>query len=399
MRKIGNFIFISIITIFVLMSFNLVIVSANSIVTTEAIVRGREVAITGEIQNSTGSNQVFLLVGSTENIIYVDQTTTDTLGKFSFKFLLPKNLSKGSYSYKIGTDADTPLHTESFTYRGEIQTKEFIDATFNLIIEGYTPKIEGAIICGKDKSVTISILNTTDNTIIANDTIYAVNGLCDVSYQLPSLIQAKNYTLSVQCSEGEKLLASANLSLSSSIALISVTGEIETADEVIMYAEIKSLDRLIDANTNFSGRESISVTLPNIAANAEYELSIKGYEKYYFDEENIDFTIIDDINDTSNVIVSASNIKSFNDRTFKINYDPTEVEVINMWGMYIDEQVGTGRRGDVEILSYTPGEIVFSIHKDIPEGKVWTGVLNIFKFKLCDNGLEGAVITIGEGEN
>ncbi len=398
MNKIRKYISLFLGITIALVLWNTPLVYADATIETTATVTGENVVITGQISNATEETQVTFLAGDPENaedIIYIDQKTCDASGSFTFEFALPDTLPAGTYPYKIGSDALVSAYTGTFTYQGGKQSRKIVDGALNLVISNYTPRLEGVIECGIGKSVTINITNTTDNTVVANDTFVAANGACEISYTLPSLVQAKDYTISITCNDYEKALATAQLSVSSSIVLVSASGTVSTADDVTLDVQIKSVaTNLINKSMTVSGTRTLSGTLPNVFSNATYELSIKGYEKY-LPGDSVGCRIIGEKNDTVKVIAYARNIKDFENRKFELNYNPAELEAVSLWGAYVENSVGTGRKGHVTILSYNPGKIVFQItDKDIPDGKVWSGVLNLFKFKLTDGYSEHTAITI-----
>ncbi len=398
MKTFRRYISLFISTMVVLGLLNTPPIYAEAAVTADITVTSRNVVITGRIQNATEENQVTLLVGEpkAEKIIYLNQTTSNASGAFTFNFVLPEDFPAGSYPYRIGTDAGTAVYIGTFTYRGEKQTRKFIDADLDIVLDNYTPKIVGTIECGTGKSVTINITNTTDNTVAANDTLTSANGLCEISYTLPSLVQAKDYTVSVVCSDYEKAVTTMQLSISSSVILVSASGTISTADNVTVNAQFKSVATdLIDKSLTINGTKSVSGTLPNVLSNATYEFNVEGYEEYYPSEELVGCTIIGTADDIVRVIASARNIASFENRTFELNYNSTQLEAVSLLGEYAEDSVGTGRKGNVEILSHSDGKIVFKlVNVDIPDGKVWNGVLNIFKFKLTENYSGNAAVTI-----
>ena len=80
MRK---FIFFCIVVI--LISFKAVY-AEESCITCDTQVNGEDITISGQISNVTGRNQVTLLVGEPDNILYINQTESSENGQFSFDF-------------------------------------------------------------------------------------------------------------------------------------------------------------------------------------------------------------------------------------------------------------------------------------------------------------------------
>ncbi|MBP3361800.1 MAG: DUF5050 domain-containing protein [Clostridia bacterium] len=241
----------------------------------------RNVTITGKISGVTESKMVSLLVGDIDNIIYIAQKTTADDGSFSFEFTLPKRLAYGQYNYKVGANGDIATYNGIIIYSEPVISTEkmFVNADVNISINNFIPKIEGTLYCLAGKSVTFNIMNTTDQSVIASDVITVLDNVYELSYSLPSLLYKKNYTVSLSCTDGEATLVSMNIELSSSTVLVSLSGTAETADNVRINAQLQSVNTgLVDKSTTFTGRKSISTTIPNVVASTSYKLSAQGYE-------------------------------------------------------------------------------------------------------------------------
>ena len=74
------------------------------------LVNGRQIQINGQIPNATHSNMVALLVGSEDNILYIDQTDSSNSGEFCFSFRMPDGTESGIYEYKIGSNAECNVY-------------------------------------------------------------------------------------------------------------------------------------------------------------------------------------------------------------------------------------------------------------------------------------------------
>jgi alpha-tubulin suppressor-like RCC1 family protein len=88
------------------------------------------------------------------------------------------------------------------------------------------------------------------------------------------------------------------------------------------------------------------------------------------------------------VALSASDIATFDGMTVMMEYDPTELQLEN-----IAEQAysawttpGTVPGTDISITGALPGQICLEIDRDIPSGKVWSGVITVLKFKALTTG-------------
>lgn len=68
---------------------------------------------------------------------------------------------------------------------------------------------------------------------------------------------------------------------------------------------------------------------------------------------------------------------------FKENYDLSVFDVVDLCGAAFGEQTGVGiiPGTGITILEYSPGLIKFSIIKAIPNGMLWSGIINIVKLR------------------
>ncbi len=159
-----------------------------------------------------------------------------------------------------------------------IRTK-FIDADINISLSGYIPRITGTISCTEGKITTINITNVTNNTVIANDTITAEQGVFNMSYTLPSLLNPKTYAVTINCSENGVNLANISVNIDSKLILVSVDGMLTTASNVELEIDAESTNTdLINKSDTYTGNKELSVTIPNLVASATFHLSAEGYE-------------------------------------------------------------------------------------------------------------------------
>ena len=387
---------ISVIFIFTLLNFT-VIYAEERTITSTAVVDGRNVKITGHISSASGSNQVTLLVGETDSILYIDQTTSTVSGAFSFSFAMPEDLTAGTYNYKIGSDSGAVMHTGSIAYHGGIpaQSRKFVDADIDIALSAYVPSVNGTITCMAGKNVVINIVNVTDNTVIKSETITAQNGVYELSCTIPSLIYSKTYQMSIVCNDDNGALISINADIVSETYKVTVNGTVTTADDVTMNINAKSTNTdLIDKSGTINGTRTESITIPNLIPSAAFEVSVDGYEKYYPAEEYATCAVTGVAGEEVKVVAKGWNISSF-DRTFELSYDATQLEAVSLFGAFTDDTLEIGQKGNVEIISYIPGKIVFKIHSiNIPDGKVWSGAMNLFKFKFAEGHIGGSTLTI-----
>ena len=92
---------------------------------------------------------------------------------------------------------------------------------------------------------------------------------------------------------------------------------------------------------------------------------------------------------TTNLVLKLKNVKSFANRVFTITYNTSAISgVVDLCGFTYQKELSTGAIAGtgITILQNDAGIIKFTIGRDIPDGKAWSGTVNIFKFKLTGNG-------------
>ena len=94
------------------------------------------------------------------------------------------------------------------------------------------------------------------------------------------------------------------------------------------------------------------------------------------------------------VNVTAKNMAGFDGRFFSLTYDPAVLEIVDLCALTGSQTltVGPVPRTGLTIESVSSGEIVFSFDKAVPGGKLWSGTINIFKFRAL--GSQSATISI-----
>lgn len=373
-----------------------------------AEVKENTVHISGQIQNASGTNQVTLFVGEVDDIIYIDQTESASNGDFNFEFSLPDGLLPGDYTFKIGSNANATSYQSILTYTGErTVTNEIVDIDVLVNVNSYVPSIEGTINCYYDRTITVNVENVTDGTVIFKDTIEETDGTYNLSVELPSLLYPKKYALNVTCDNDTDNLMLLNATIDSSVILISAEGNFEVQDNVSANVSLQSVDSdLINKSTVINENKRVSVTIPNVVANASYRLTVECFETTTVIESGGDSEENDPTDDTDkepgkepvmsntytftknadevfNVIVLAKGITSFDNEVFVVNYDEAQIEPISLFAAYPENSLKIGKKGKVEILSLQSGEIRFKvINTDIISDYKWQGILNIFKFKF-----------------
>ncbi|MGN0178547.1 MAG: hypothetical protein ACI4DY_03780 [Monoglobaceae bacterium] len=368
------------------------------------------VSVTGRIINAQGTNQVTLLVGNNtgdeewnaNEIIYVDQTASDEDGNFTFDFRFPDNLPSGNYMYRVGSNSSAQVYTGTIAYEGRKENVMFVDANLNISINAYVPSISGTVVCPSDISMVFSVFNSTDNTVIANETVTYEDGEVNLAYTLPSLLSPKNYTAEISFINETGEIGNISISIDSSILTVNVTGSVMVSNDVTLDVRMKSVNTsLVDKSTTITEDRSVSVTIPNIIGSTLYNVSLKGYEyRNVFSatapSAAAEYIVSGNANDEVKIAASASNIASFSDREFILEYNSNQIIPISLFGLYKENTVGTGQMGYVNITECSDGRIVFTIDRTIAQGEEWSGILNVFKFKYKDDYSGQSTITLSE---
>lgn len=358
----------------------------------DATIDGEIVNISGQILESTARSEVTILVGTFENILdiekvlYINQTHTDNDGRFEFIFPMPEDTGYGTYNIAIGSNSGAKTYKDIINYKEELPkvTNKYIDIDLDASINSYVPKIEGSITCSAGKTIVVEIKNITDQVDIANDIFNG--GVHEVSYQLPSILSGKEYTVSVSCFQGKYKLSQLYTTIDSSITSVSVDGFCNLADETNIECTIETNDiNLIDKSISIKEDQEFSGSLPNILPNLSINLTMMGYETVLAPIEIYRCNITGRAFETFEMMAVVNNVETFDNKLYTISYDSEQVEVLSF---FEDEEncINVGTFGDVEIIFFEPGEIKFRpVNIQVPQGQLWSGLLNTFKFKFASD--------------
>jgi len=260
---------------------DVLVYTTNNRIVCQPTIDGRNVSISGQILNATTTNNVSLMVGDGTNVIYTAQTTSEDDGKFEFNFKLPVTLPSDIYSFTINADTENAAYRDLLIYESSVEFVEsqFFDGNFTVSLSNYIPTILGSISRVNGKEITFNVINSSDNTVIAQDTITSEDGKCTFNYTLPSLITGKDYIIVISCADETKNLFNLNVEINSSIILVSVNGNIQVADDVELEANIQTTNSdLINKSVTITSNETISSTIPNLVANMSCDIDIKAVE-------------------------------------------------------------------------------------------------------------------------
>lgn len=157
---------------------------------------GKNVIITGQVQNATEIQNVTLRVGELDNIVYLSQTQSSEDGTFTFDFPLPDDIATGIYSYRVNTDANTDVFVSSFEYVNEENspTQEVVELTCNTRITDNIITVVGQI-HGVTKEHNVSLrVGELDNIIYLAQTKSDTTGVFIFEFPLSVDVLAGTYT-------------------------------------------------------------------------------------------------------------------------------------------------------------------------------------------------------------
>jgi alpha-tubulin suppressor-like RCC1 family protein len=99
-------------------------------------------------------------------------------------------------------------------------------------------------------------------------------------------------------------------------------------------------------------------------------------------------------NKTYFVAMSAQHVHSFADKIFTLNYDTSKLQMLDLAAQTFapNTQAGVIPGTGIEILSVGGGAVTFSMTKEIPDDKVWSGVVTLFRFKSLASGTSQVTI-------
>ena len=101
------------------------------------------------------------------------------------------------------------------------------------------------------------------------------------------------------------------------------------------------------------------------------------------EDKTIDIEVI--AGGTYTVFLSVDNIPTFEDKVFRLIYDPN---------MLIS--TGLTHQANVTVISTSRGETAFTVNTQVQQGRVWSGVLAVAAFNALTTGETTVVLTIGE---
>ncbi len=93
--------------------------------------------------------------------------------------------------------------------------------------------------------------------------------------------------------------------------------------------------------------------------------------------------------ETFDILLTASNIKNSSEYTYTLEYDPKQIEVVDLciFTSVIETNIGVVGETGIEIIEYNSkkGIIKYTLNKDIDNSEKWTGTTNGIKFRSKTN--------------
>ncbi len=365
-------------------------------------IEGNTINVTGKVNDINRSCQVTIFVGTVDNILYLNQKTSKSDGSFEFEFAFPDDLPYGEYDLGIGSNTGAPTYkgTINYVYVPQKIDRTFINAELNITVNSYVPTISGTLSCIEGKTVSFTILNKTNNTVIAEDIITSNDGNYTLTHTLPSLLYIKEYSIQLNCTENGTSNLNFDLNIDSAVILLNVDGQVNVADNVKLNASLKTTNsNLINQSTSITSNKSVSTTIPNLVANMTAQLTMEGietvteeipeipsneYDEEYENQTFDTFYIVSGENGAyKDLFMHFTNIADVENSLFTIQYDSSSLELEDLCALTAEKETSTGiiNGTNIEIVSVTDGKVQIKYNYDTTNGKIMTGNLNVIRFK------------------
>ena len=390
--------------------------AVTSSITCTTAVDGQSVQITGKIQNAAGKNQVALLVGEIDNILYIDQVESASDGSFQFRFKLPDGLAAGKYNFKIGSDADTAVYNGVIDYVPGAVTSSI---TCTTAVDGQNVQITGKIQNAAGKNQVALLVGEIDNILYIDQVESASDGSFQFRFKLPDGLAAGKYNFKIG-SDADTAVYNGVIDYVPGIVTPSITcttavdgqnlqisGKIENADKsYTVTLRVGENGSIFTQQTTSAadGSFRFDVALPDTLSTGSYPFTLdaggdakpyQGSFEYAPPEPAFVYPLSGTANETVHLIATGRHIKSFENKIFTLQYNAEQIEPVNLFGAFPGANLQPALLGQVEILTAQPGCITFRMSGiSIPEDKEWSGILNIFKFRFKADYSGNTTVTI-----
>ena len=350
----------------------------------------RRVTVWGVVTNANLDTKATIKVLNKDEILYINQMYTQDGGIFEFVFNLPKDLPYGIYTLKLGTNTDADMCIGEISYSETIERK-FFDCDLTVNINGYIPTISGTVTSYYNKRVNIYVMDETDNVVVYFREFDSTSGVQNISLNtLPSLLDGRQYRMMVECVGDGVTLFEVNALINTSFLLVSGTGSIKLSENVYADASVDSMGYGINQTRIFYDIEK-ELTFPNLAPYMSCNVKLTGYEKVQAEIDDSksffhDYSVSGNADSIKYVNIQVCDMPSISEKIFTVEYDPSELEVVDLCGFTTkkDTIVGNVENTDITIISFEIGKIVFESTKNVADSKIITGTINRIVFKKLD---------------
>lgn len=259
---------------------------------------GNKVNISGTTGSGAAKEVTLCVTNSRGEISYINQTTSNSEGAFGLLFPHTYNLIDGTYTARIGGEGIASPTVITFDYVSPDNVKDpnenklerfydvpFVDADITVALSNYVPTLTGTVSCEWEKYVNICVTNTTDNSVVVNESLTFADGIHNLSYTFPSLLKGKNYKITFSAGESNDEQLKLEVYLNTSIALTSFDAALSMGDSVWVDASLETVTtELVNKSVTFHSNTSFTTTLPNILPYASFKFTATGHESYTEDK-------------------------------------------------------------------------------------------------------------------
>lgn len=183
-----------------------------------------------------------------------------------------------------------------------------------------------------------------------------------------------------------------------------ITGQSKTSGEkAIMVKIVDDSGKIVylrQLTTEANGSYTINATLPAESANYIVWITVEGESSGYVKtmtpfspndaKDDCTYTCSGSTGDYEDVLVFAKNIGDMEKYTYELDYSEymDDVQLVDLCALTRAKEVERGfcENGNIEVISASNGKIRFVVNGIIEDGTLWSGLLNIIRFKrLSDN--------------
>ena len=347
--------------------------------------------ISGTISCSEGKMVTLNINNITNNTVIANQTITAEAGHQNILYTLPSLVSSNEYEVIISCTENG----NSLAYMSVI-----LDSSILAV------NIAGTATTANNVDINASLQTTNTDLVDKN---LSFTGTKELSTTIPNLLPSASFHLTavgyetitppdinvgsddmtVQLEKtGDRLIVTGNTSLGegkqSTILVTAPNGEIAYVDQI---------------GSGENGQYTFDFNLPLNAVSGEYSVKVGGggintpltlsfmhMSETGTDTVDTEFTIMRNSNDEFRLVIGATNITSFIDKVYVLDYDSNVIIPTSYRGLQYENSIELGLHTNINIISDTDGKIRFSVvNPAIPPDKVWNGLINVFKFKFISD--------------